>query len=150
MFPTQGKDKIPRTVAYPANAKLVSEALADVPQAEILSVSFAFLSTSAFRKDSQSCSVLYVSYYNWKPDQFTPRYVEENGSCQPRWSISIEPVPVSIKRHVQELLQSEGLPKVHNWLSAKSNVTGTRQVHRLRVSYNQDFDRLEYKEHFHP
>lgn len=146
MFPTLSKTRIPHTLAYPLSAKLVSEALAEVPQASEMALHFSYMSSSAFRQQSTSCQVIFISYSHREADRFMPRQIDELRS--PQWTIWIEPVPISMKKHVQELLLSQALPKANDWLCARGHVTGRIETHNWRVSYNQDFDRLDYREHF--
>ena len=147
MFPTRDKEKISKTLAYPLKAKQISEALADVPQASELSLSFCYwMSTAASRKYSQVCVVLSAEYHYLKTSQFTPHYSEERGSNDPQWIIRIQPVPAQIKHGVAQLLQIEALPKIHDWLCARADVTGKEGSCDYNVFYNEQTEQLEYSQ----
>lgn len=149
MFPTTGKSKIPRTLAYAVNATMISEALANAPQAKEISIDFLFHSSFASYLKTQVFPVFSIFYYRREVNQFTSHNVEEIYRNQSQWRITIKPVPIQIKHHVQELLQLEGFSKAQDWLRNNSCPTGTQKALSLRISYNQDFDRLEYQGHLH-
>jgi hypothetical protein len=151
MFPTRTKTKISSSLAYPANAKLISEALADVPQAQDLSISFLYWqSTARFHECSMPYPVMAVEYSYRKASQYTPHHSEEAGMNQPRWVIWVQPVPSTLKHHVKELLQHEALPKLQAWLLSKQNLTGKQETQSLTVWYDEARDELQYGEHQHP
>ncbi len=149
MFPTKGKDKIPRSLAYPASAKLISESLAGVPQAEELYITFASYWASASRKSAKPYKVMSAEYSYYKASQFTPHYFEEAGANNPKWAIQVEAVPSAIKNHITELLQHEAFPKMYTWLLTKKDITGTERSQRFEVIYNEQMDKLEYKDNPH-
>ena len=151
MFPTSSKTKIASSLAYPANAKLISEALADVPQAEDLSISFAYWqSTARLHECSMPYPVIAIEYSYNKASQYTPHYFEEAGMNQPQWVIRVQPVPSIIKHHVKELIAREALPKIHTWLLTKKNLNGKQETQSLTVWYDETKDELSYGEHHHP
>lgn len=154
MFPTKGaKSRLPQTLAYPANAKLISEALADVPQSEELSISFYFSGDSASLLKEREWRILEASYYEQHINRFTPRYWEEARLLHDIWNISIYPVFRPIKHRIQHLLLLEGLPKVREWLiegdrllkESNPKLNKTSNYKSIKVFYNQEFERLEYK-----
>ena len=145
MFPTRSKTKIAKTLAYPVKAKFISQALADVPQAEELSLDFTYWrSTAASHKQSLPYVILSVEYRYNKASQFTPHYFEEDGLNEPSWRIIIQPVPSELKYHVAQLLESQALPPMRDWLFAKSDVTGREDYQSFNVFYDEANDRLQF------
>jgi hypothetical protein len=68
------------SLAYPANAKLISEALADVPQAYDLPISFSYWqSTVRLHECSMPYPVMAIEYSYNKASQYTPHSFEEMG-----------------------------------------------------------------------
>ncbi len=147
MIPTRAKSKISKTLAYPLKAKTVSQALADVPQAEELSLDFThWRSTVSSKKSGQPYVVVSIEYSFNKASQFTPHYFEEEGYNKPKWTIIIQPVPSEIKHHVAQLLENQAFPLMRDWLFAKREATGREEGHSFNVFYNEADDRLEYSQ----
>ena len=148
MFPTVAKTKISSSLAYPANAKLISEALADVPQSQVLTVSFFYWqSTARMHQCAEPYPVMKVMYSYDKASQFTPHHIEAVGLNEPKWEIWVQPVPSIIKHHVKGLLQREALPKMETWLRARRDLTGMQGSHSFTVWYDEAKDELSYGEH---
>lgn len=147
MFPTRCKTKISSSLSYPANAKVISEALYDVPQEKDLTISFFYWkSTARMHECSMPYPIIAVEYSYNKASQFTPHRFEEAGMNNPKWAIWVQPVPSTLKHHVKELIQREALPKIHAWLLANQLLTGKEETHSLTVWYDEGKDELQYSQ----
>ena len=138
MIPTRSKSKIPQTHSYPIGAKAISDALADVPQHELLEVNFWFLKSSA--KDHVTAipyQVLRVSYSG--PAHFfsASKSMAENGVLDAKWSILVHPVPRPLKHIVQGKLMAEALPKIGHWLISNVHSLDREGFHALTFSFDE-------------
>ena len=138
MIPTKSKSKIPKTHSYPIGPKAISDALADVPQHELLEVNFWFLKSSA--KDHVTAipyQVLRVSYSG--PAHFfsASKSMAENGVLDAKWSILVHPVPRPLKHIVQGKLMAEALPKIGHWLISNVHSLDREGFHALTFSFDE-------------
>jgi len=138
VIPTKSKSKIPKTHSYPIGAKAISDALADVPQHELLEVNFWFLKSSA--KDHITAipyQVLRVSYSG--PAHFfsASKSMAENGVLDAKWSILVHPVPRPLKHIVQGKLMAEALPKIGHWLISNVHSLDREGFHALTFSFDE-------------
>lgn len=149
MFPTKGKDKISQNLSYPVHAKVISDALEDVPQTHELTISFSYSSEAKWSQTKKpvapisSFPVITVEYWNWSPDRFLP----QSFSIGPKWKIEVQPVPRAIVTRVKELIIAQALPEMHVWLCARPNLTDEQRSQRLSFLYNDATDELMRKEH---
>lgn len=149
MFPTKRKDKISQNLSYPVHAKLISDALDDVPQAQALTISFSYSSEAKWSQTKKRVvpisdfPVIAVEYWNWSPGRFFP----ESFSSGPEWKITVQPVPRAIVTRVKELIIAQALPKIQVWLCARPNLAEEQRSQRLSFLYNNATDELMRKEH---
>jgi hypothetical protein len=130
---------------------LISEALADVPQAYDLPISFSYWqSTVRLHECSMPYPVMAIEYSYNKASQYTPHSFEEMGMNQPQWGIRVQPVPSVIKHHVKELLRRDAFPKIHAWLLQKQSLAGKQETQSFTVWYDEAKDELRYGDHQHP
>lgn len=107
---TASKSKIPQGFSYPLGAEIISEALADVPQYELLSIRFSSFNVVGNPKvekpiETGECYVLQITYYtDYQCNYHYP------------WHISVGALPSEHKHAAQEALKAV-LPEVHHWLS---------------------------------
>jgi len=148
MFPTRYKSKIPQFVSYPVNAKLIYEALADVPQAQSLTQSFS--SYRSFHRNDGLIPVISVGYMYLKANRFTSHTLEELGWCDPKWDISVDPIPRTMKGRITALIENHALPKMRAWLCERADLTGKQESQSFNVFYDEGRDELKYREHRHP
>lgn len=141
MFPTRAKDKIPKSLTYPLKAKAVSEALADMPQADEFQLYFSNLETPPKKRRDTKFWLIQVCYYCWEANSFMPYYFAEADYENPQWAIEVHAVPIEIRARVTQLLHDEGLPKIRAWLHLKKDVSNQLSC-RIDVCYNESDDKL--------
>jgi hypothetical protein len=133
MIPTSRKPKLPTSLSYPVGAELVSEALADVPQASKLHISFG-LFRPLLRKDG-----------HMKP--YPVLRANHSGPVMPpslRWGLRVWSVPSEAKHDIKESLVAGGLARVRRWLEVRAGLSQTRQS--LTVMYDKAQKHLTYNE----
>ena len=146
MFPTRAKSKIAKTLAYPLKAKIISQALADVPQSDELKLWFSNYDTPTKLRQRTEFRLIEIAYSHREVDQFTAHYMEESGHNDPKWAITVYAVPIEIRARVMQLLQEEALPKIRAWLHEKAGVDNLRSC-RIEISYDETADELGYFRH---
>jgi hypothetical protein len=115
MFPTRFKGPISRSLSWPIRAKELSDALADTPQAEKLSINFHHYEPMDRR--GKPHAVLSVHYHG-------EERVRSAVGSEEEWSISVAPVPRDLRHLVNGLLMNEALPAMRNWLMERKNLHG--------------------------
>ncbi len=126
MIPTGYKKEIPRTHSYPLGAKAISEALAGVPQFDLLRINFSF-GWKGFAKDrvpGAPYKVLIVNYYG------------PSGSLS-GWNIYVRPVPRVLKHEIQTKLLTEALPKLKIWLQATPHSLDREGAHHIEFLFDE-------------
>jgi len=156
MIPTRIKSIIPKFLSYPLGAKAISDALAGVPQAGLLTIQFRFWNDWRRRGMNKPYSwipawgkpvpVLCVSYSNISPTTFSSNDMIARGYYSPKWEISVEAVPRIIKHQIQTKLIAEALPKMRQWLIANAGATGREGGHHLTFFYDDLSNELTSKE----
>jgi hypothetical protein len=133
MIPTSRKSKLPTSLSYPVGAELVSEALANVPQASKLHLSFGlFRPLLSKRGRMKPYPVLRADY---------------SGPVMPpslHWGLKVWSVPSEARHEIKESLVGEGLARVRRWLEVRARLSQTRQS--LTVMYDEAQKHLTYNE----
>lgn len=142
MFPTRSKFKIPRSLCYALKAKAISEALADVPQADELELSFYSDLTPAELRRRTEFRLIKISYSYSEVDQFTSYDMEKWGYNDPKWEITVYAVPVEIRARATQLLHDEALPKLATWLHSKSELNNVNSC-SVEIIYDEPADHLK-------
>lgn len=143
MFPVRSKSRIAHTESYPLKASEISNMLADVPQAEVLQITFWRYSTQ-YDRINQIIRLVGVSYFREKPGICTPNYAIEEWT-NPKWEIRVSSIPRSLRHRINPLLIAEGLPKMKEWLVTKRELHGRFGKENFTIWYDTDNDRLLYK-----
>jgi hypothetical protein len=147
VLPTAYRAKIPSALSYPIGAKAISDALFDVPQRELLTITFR-LQTRWKRRDGTAVpyEVLKASY-SGAMRQFSPsQRMAERGYNEPKWTIEVNPVPRTLKHGVQVRLIGEALPKMRNWLISNSHSLEREGYHALKFWYDETKNELTPEE----
>lgn len=127
MIPTGYKDEIPKTHSYPLGAKAISDALAGVPQFDLLKINFSF-GWKGFAKDRVPGA---------------PYRVLEAGYTGPGlpllsgWTIHVRPVPRALKHEIQTRLLAEALPRLKAWLLANPDALDREGGHHLTFLFDE-------------
>jgi hypothetical protein len=90
-------------LSYPLAATEISEALADVPQAQMLTISFGLYEPMDQRGKPRD--ILVVRYAGASSVRTEPPITDQ-------WSISVAPVPRVIRHQVNARLREEALPAI--------------------------------------
>lgn len=133
MIPTGYKDQIPKTHSYPLGAKAISDALAGVPQFDLLKINF-FRTWQGFAKNRASTYVLLIVSYDG--------YGFSLG-----WTIQVSPVPRPLKHEAQVKLIAEALPQIRKWLQSNPHSNDREGGHRLTFFFDELSGQLTSEEH---
>jgi hypothetical protein len=123
MFPTRMKTHISQTQSYPVTAKEISEALADVPQAEVLVIDFFHYQRMKDRGNPYP--VLSVNY----AFKFVRAFRERD------WSVRVSPVPRNLRQTVNCLLKEQALPAMRQWLLERKNLSSSYDKQALTAFF---------------
>ena len=122
LIPTRNKSKLPKTLSYPLGAKEISEALAEVPQYNELSITFIDRSTfwaSKYNesiKDKEQIKIVEIKYTRLKGNISTPKKWLEEGYPGSGWNITIYAVPKENRHQANAALKAIALPNIKKWL----------------------------------
>jgi hypothetical protein len=125
MFPTRMKTHISQTQSYPVTAKEISEALADVPQAEVLVIDFFHYQRMKDR--GKPYPVLSVNY----AFRFVRAFRERD------WSVRLSSVPHNLRQTVNCLLKEQALPAMRQWLLERKNLSSSHDKQALTAFFSE-------------
>lgn len=125
MFPTRVKVRISHALSYPATAKEISEALADVPQACVLTISF-FDHYRRMKDRGRPYRVLEV-WYGHKPGP----------SLERQWEIQVRPVPRNLRHAVNSLLKQQAFPAMRQWLLERKDLSSSHGIQSLTAIFSE-------------
>nr|WP_322662333.1 hypothetical protein [Dendronalium sp. ChiSLP03b]MDZ8207089.1 hypothetical protein [Dendronalium sp. ChiSLP03b] len=145
MIPTKYKSKLSRLMSYPISAGILSEALLDIPQFDQLSVAF-YDSCQEPRKIKNPAKILSVIYSYHLVNLSTSNKSIECGWNEPKWSITVYPVPQTCVSLVKSQLIETGLDKMKQWLHKYKNATGKVGGCRLLFFYDLETNLLSFSE----
>lgn len=115
---------------------MISDALAGVPQWDLLKINFFFYRGFAEnRVPGAPYEVLSFSY---------------SGLREPEWTIRVSPVPRPLKHEVQLKLLEEALPKARKWLESSPSWTNREGGHWLKFFFDELSNELTTEEHSSP
>ena len=133
MFPTRLKAKIPSTSSYPLTAEEISEALANTPQAALLSIEFHEGWKSRLGSHNPYHSRM-ISLPRTQPRTQLPvlevafGWVNNEGpgaelAFQRGWLITVLPVPRVLRHKIDGLVQQLAFPAFNKWLTERKNLS---------------------------
>jgi len=141
------KSKVPKTHTYPAGAKIISEALAGVPQFDQLTIDFRYVNSMArFHECSTQYQVLEAAYSGPGPRRFISKAMDEAGYNRPKWEIRVDAVPCSLRHTIQAKLVAAALPAVRAWLMANPHSNEREGFHALKFVYDELEEELKSDE----
>jgi hypothetical protein len=129
LLSTVSKDKIGRHLSYPLGAESLSRAFVDFPQAVNSSVRFNGKSvrlsslSDAMQHREDICTILTCSCESKYGDTYGAPYLGKLRHIA--WKVAVYPVLREWKPIVSEALQTEGLPKLRDFLK-RTYVTGEK------------------------
>lgn len=137
IIPTRYKSKIPRSFSYPVGAEVISQALRDVPQFQVLIVDFHFANQRA-RYDSAAkpYEVIGVWYSGPIRSLHASKSLEEQ-SRSPRWQIRVQAIPRSLRHEIQAKVVAEALPAIRSWLLANPHSSYRQGTHGLTFRFDE-------------
>jgi hypothetical protein len=137
------KSKVPKTHTYPLGAKMISEALAGVPQFDGLTVRFYYYKPMArFNKPSTRYQVLQVSYSG--PGTSPWKRITENNL--PKRKVRVDAVPCLLRHTIQSELIATALPAVRHWLMTNPHSNDREGSHALIFEYDELAEELRSEE----
>ena len=141
MIPTRLKAKLPPHLSYPIGAQRISDALAGVPHADELSLTFWAASESRRLLAEQLPYAVVVARFRpaRKPGYVGSNAMVDAGFFDERWEIEVGPVLRQHRHVAQQLLEQRGMPAIARWLTASSRRGWTSQGRNIRLV----FDALE-------
>jgi hypothetical protein len=147
IFPTRAKSKLPPELCFPLGAQSISSQFQDVPQIEMLSITFDYynrsfndLTPDGFRR------LIQVGYGYRRSNQYTPVSDPLHFYDQPNWEISVLPVYREEKPRVLEPLETQAFPRVHRWLIFNDSLTGQETSVAFKVLWHPEREILAFEE----
>jgi len=136
LFTTSSKDRIGSYLSWPVGAERISIALAEVPQASIIKLTFS----EHWPKYHQGKWPL--SYSVFKAEYCRYRNMHRIGESS--WAVCVRPVPRDQRAKVKEALESKGFTKVADWLSKNAGLSGREGKLAFEISWNSELEELSY------
>ena len=152
MIPTRYRAKIPKRLAFPIGAELLSEALADTPQEQSLSIAFHDKPTifaSDFQQLLHSAAplpVLRAEYRNLPIGLSGSASMVAAGFYDVTWSLDVFPVPATLKAVVRERLQPTGLRQIRAWFEHRRPQTWQQGRHSFSLLFDPSTNTLVARE----
>lgn len=144
---TKYKAKIPQTLSYPVGAEKISDVLASVPQLKDLSISFHTFNPVIHQKGRQEpYPFLEVQYVYSPAGRTTSNWAKEVGWCDPRWEITVRPVPRELKSKINEELEVAGFPQLLKWMQERKGITGREGCERIAFLFDEVQGKLQVME----
>jgi hypothetical protein len=152
LIPTKRRSQIAHELSYPVGAEMVSEALAEVPQFELLTLTLRMpyeVTPAHIRQASDSGGYLCVfdaAYRNVNPGLCGSQDSIERGWYDEAWELSVYPVLRENKAVAREALRARGLPAVRDWLATPRPDTWRIGRRRLAVRVRPADGAVEFDE----
>jgi len=137
------KSKVPKTHTYPLGAKMISDALAGVPQFDGLTIQFRY--SKPMTRSSTPLTlyeVLQVSYSG--PGKSPWKLMAENNL--PKWEVRVDAVPCVLRHTIQSKLIATALPAVQHWLMTNPHSNDREGFHALMFEYDEMAEELRSSE----
>jgi hypothetical protein len=147
LIPTRNKFKLPKTMSYPIGAESVSVALADVPQRDLLNITFFFYST--FIKEHEQDSpfkIFEVEFTKFDKYLSASNYFIERGEYEEKWRLTVYPVPRQMKSITKKLLLEKGLPRIAKWLATERTPLWKTGRKSLTILLDQAEESISFQE----
>ena len=150
VFPTRYKSKLPQTLSYPVGAELISSALQDVPQSNLLDIGFYWGNRAGgLQRQAEAYKFFLVQYKYTRPSHSSSNHMIKNGWYKPKWGITVYAALRPVRHIVKKLMKDEGFPKVHAWLNVRGQITEEETIQTIAVLFDETDERLLFEEHTH-
>lgn len=147
IIPTGHRAKIPKALSYPLGAKIISEALAGVPQFNYLNVNFRYWNRLARHHGTEIPYQVMEARYTGPLRFFSAsKSMFEQGYYSPTWEITVFAVPRSLRHLLQSKLVTEALPSIRAWLTTNPHSVEREGGHSLMFSFDEMKDELTSNE----
>ena len=138
IIPTGHRAKIPKALSYPLGAKIISEALAGVPQFDYLNINFRFWNKLARHHGTEIPYQVMEARYSGPLRFFSAsKSTFEKGYYSPTWEITVSAVPRSLRHLLQSKLVGEALPAIRAWLTTNPHSGEREGGHALTSSFDE-------------
>jgi hypothetical protein len=138
IFPTLGRIKPSKLLAYPIGVEALSRGLDGVPQHDLLACDF---SAGNPHHEQQYRERLYIMAFSYEkiPRSFHHSQASgERGVFDPRWHMHVYAVPAELRADIKQLLIADTLPQVvRPWLVEHSPITGKTGGAALILHYDR-------------
>jgi len=131
MIPTRGRTKIPRALSFAASPKTFSLAFRDVPQFELLTLSFSCNVPVALRSTTRLYQFVWIHLrpvYWFEPDE-----VEDF-----KWDIQVGVCRCEDAHQVREWLSESGFNSAREWLLRQETIEGEFKRASWRAFFDED------------
>jgi hypothetical protein len=138
---TKYKDRLPSHLSYPVGLQTLVNALADIPQAENLSVCFFAYEDSASKvrkkqNEGGFYSILAAEFHHYRLGISECRDMES--LYEPTWYVNIYGVTRQKRNIARNLLIEKGIPKIAVWLKSPRSETWLVGKKRITVAFSDE------------
>jgi hypothetical protein len=151
LIPTRNRrTKLPKQLSYPASAKMITDALAEVPQLSLFSISFSEIYLSKkLRHEDKEYVVLSIQYVYSKSNVYTSENLIQHGHYEPKWEIVVRSVPRECRHFVATQLETEFFIVAKKWLMERKDIYGTEGCQRIQFFFNEVEQTTRIEEYVH-
>ena len=148
IIPTRYKSKIPHTHSYPVGAMVISNALVGVPQFSDLTIEFWVWNQLARHHGTATPYRVIQARFSGPLRIFSAsKRMEEQDYYRPRWTVSVDAVPRSLRHLIQGKIVSEALPSIRSWLVANPHSINREGGHGIVFKFDELTNELKLEEH---
>ena len=144
VIPTRSKSKLGGCFSYPLGAQEISEALAGVPQFDLLSLTFWWGGSMALAAAPHV--VFTATFRRDTPTLSTPNDFIALGQYEKKWELSVYAVLRQHRHAANVALRERALPEVRRWLSQPAAQAWQTGYKRLEFRFSPDEGALSSKE----
>jgi hypothetical protein len=151
LIPTRNRrTKLPKQLSYPTNAKMISDALAEVPQLSLFSISFLEIYLSRkLRHEDKEYIILSIQYIYSKPNVYSSENLIQQGHYEPKWEIVVHSVPREYRHLVATQLETEFFIAAKKWLLERKDIYGLEGCQRIQFFFNEVDQTTRIEEYTH-
>ncbi|MCE5266989.1 MAG: hypothetical protein LLG00_03800 [Planctomycetaceae bacterium] len=140
---TAFKDRLPSDMSYPVGLQTFMRDLAEVPQADILSVWFV---KPRQRAQDDDYAVLTAEFQHCRLGLSECKSM--SNLYEPTWRLVVYGVARSQRAVVKSLLLKQGIPEIAAWLTSPRSDTWLQGKKQMTIFFNQRDNSIVAKETF--